>query len=171
SSQWSDIPPGGNKATLSWDDGPTVALNEDKNGIVIQGNDLLYEDGSTVISGRKKPNEQYHIQTPKAGQYQVVLADGTKVWLNAASSLHYPSSFTGKTRRVELKGEAYFEVAKDAKPFIVKTADQELEVLGTHFNINAYEDENQTITTLLEGSVRVSILNSNASDTSGEQIV
>jgi ferric-dicitrate binding protein FerR (iron transport regulator) len=95
--------------------------------------------------------------TPRGGTYQITLPDGTKVWLNAASSLKFPASFSSlKTRSVELTGEAYFEVAKDkTHPFIVKTDKQEVQVLGTHFNINAYNDEGSTKTTLLEGSVRV----------------
>jgi ferric-dicitrate binding protein FerR (iron transport regulator) len=86
----------------------------------------------------------------------LVLPDGTKVWLNAASSLKYPAAFAGNERRVELNGEAYFEVSKDpSKPFFVKTASQTVAVLGTHFNINSYTDESATKTTLLEGSVKV----------------
>jgi ferric-dicitrate binding protein FerR (iron transport regulator) len=98
--------------------------------------------------------------TPRGGTYQITLPDGTKVWLNAASSLKFPASFGSlKTRSVELTGEGYFEVAKDkAHPFIVATAKQEVQVLGTHFNINAYNDEGSTKTTLLEGSVSVSSL-------------
>lgn len=97
------------------------------------------------------------ISTPKAGQYQVVLADGTKVWLNAASSISFPTVFENlDQRKVQLKGEAYFEVAKDKlHPFIVQTDRQNVEVLGTHFNISAYDDDLMTKTTLLEGRVRV----------------
>ncbi|WP_449438879.1 FecR family protein [Pedobacter steynii] len=97
------------------------------------------------------------VQTPRGGTYQITLPDGTKVWLNAASSLLFPSTFQGLgNRKVELSGEAYFEVAKDkAQPFIVVTDKQEVEVLGTHFNINSYAYEQDTKTTLLEGSVRV----------------
>src|SRR5690606_5417426 len=93
------------------------------------------------------------------GQYQITLPDGTKVWLNAASSLKFPSTFTGLgNRKVELSGEAYFEVAKDkTHPFIVNSTGQEVEVLGTHFNISNYADEGIAKTTLLEGSVRVSL--------------
>ena len=101
------------------------------------------------------------IQTPRGGQYQVVLPDGTKVWLNAASSLKYPEVFMGNTRTVELSGEAYFEVSKNkAMPFHVKSKFQDVEVLGTHFNINSYMDEQTIKTTLLEGSVKVSNLKS-----------
>jgi transmembrane sensor len=100
------------------------------------------------------------IETPIGGKYQINLPDGTKVWLNAASSLRYPVVFTGAERRVELTGEGYFEVSKDKnKRFIVSTEGQELSVFGTHFNINAYTDEPAIKTTLLEGSVKVSQTN------------
>lgn len=96
------------------------------------------------------------IETPKGGQYQVDLPDGTKVWLNAGSLLRYPTNFTGKIRSVELTGEAYFEVAKNAhKPFKVLSKNQVVEVLGTHFNISSYTDDISVKTTLLEGSVKV----------------
>jgi ferric-dicitrate binding protein FerR (iron transport regulator) len=96
------------------------------------------------------------IQTPRGGQYQVILPDGTKVWLNAASSLAYPTAFTGADRAVKLNGEAYFEVADNKdKPFKVMAGNMEINVLGTHFNVMAYEDENAIKTTLLEGSVKV----------------
>jgi ferric-dicitrate binding protein FerR (iron transport regulator) len=96
------------------------------------------------------------IATPRGGQYQLVLADGSKVWLNASSGLRYPTAFTGKERRVELTGEGYFEVAKNASmPFHVQVNQMDVEVLGTHFNINAYDDESAVKTTLLEGSVKV----------------
>jgi len=96
------------------------------------------------------------ITTPRGGQYQVTLPDGTVVWLNAASSLKYPTAFTGKERIVELTGEGYFEVASNKDmPFKVQAADQTVEVLGTHFNINCYADEPAVKTTLLEGSVKV----------------
>jgi ferric-dicitrate binding protein FerR (iron transport regulator) len=98
------------------------------------------------------------ITTPRGGQYQVTLSDGTKVWLNAASSIRFPVLFTGNERKVEITGEAYFEVAKNvSKPFKVKTISSEVEVLGTHFNVNAYDDEAVAKTTLLEGLVKVSV--------------
>ena len=98
------------------------------------------------------------ISTPRGGQYQVTLADGTKVWLNAASSIRFPVVFTGTERKVEITGEAYFEVAKNkSMPFKVKAATSEIEVLGTHFNVNAYDDETSIKTTLLEGLVKVSV--------------
>ena len=96
------------------------------------------------------------IQTPRGGQYEVVLAEGTKVWLNSASSMSYPTAFTGNSRQVTLKGEAYFEVAEDkARPFKVSVGDVQVDVLGTHFDVMAYDDENAINTTLLAGAVRV----------------
>src|SRR4030095_8358665 len=97
------------------------------------------------------------ITTPRGGQFQLELADGSKVWLNAASSLRYPIAFTGKERTVELTGEGYFEVAHNlAMPFHVKAGEMNVQVLGTHFNINSYEDEPVIRTTLIEGTVNVS---------------
>jgi len=162
-----DVLPGTDKAILTLADGSKVVLDEhtsanisDKDGLKISRTtegQLVY----TILDQTdiKTPSTIAYntIQTPKGGQYQVILPDGTKVWLNAASSLTYPEVFTGAERRVELTGEAYFEVAKNkAKPFHVKNHDQDVEVLGTHFNINSYLDDNTIKTTLLEGSVRVS---------------
>ena len=97
------------------------------------------------------------VTTPKGGQYRLLLADGTRVWLNSASSLRYPSAFAGDTRTVELSGEAYFEVAKNIDhPFIVNSKDISVKVLGTHFDIMAYADEDALNTTLIEGAVLVS---------------
>lgn len=150
-----DVKPGGNRATLTFADGSTLDLSDDQNGIVIGEEGLTYDDGSLV---RLVENVQLlTITTPKGGQYQITLADGTKVWLNAASTLKYPTHFNGTERRVELDGEAYFEVESSRQfPFTVISLDQKVTVLGTQFNINAYSDENTTKTTLLEGSVRVS---------------
>jgi len=169
--------PGRNRAILTLSDGRKIDLdNATKGQLAAQaGMDITKsEDGQIVYTIRSNQHEVSSavntIETPKGGQYQVVLPDGTKVWLNAASSLTYPISFAGdKVRRVELVGEAYFEVASvytslrgtkqspaNRLPFIVHTATQQVEVLGTHFNINSYEDEGKTVTTLAEGSVRVS---------------
>ncbi|MDR6784316.1 transmembrane sensor [Pedobacter africanus] len=162
-----NIPPGTNKATLTLADGKVITLDStaegeiaNQAGITIrktQDGQLVYD----ITKDQKKQNQgslAYNtIVTPRGGQYQVNLPDGTKIWLNAASSLKYPAVFNGKQRRVELTGEAYFEVAKDkAHPFIVATDKQEVQVLGTHFNVNSYADESATKTTLLEGSVKVS---------------
>jgi len=170
-----DIAPGGNKAILTLADGSKLVLNNSKNGalatqagiqIVKQDSTLSYK-ATTGNNGQASYNT---ITTPYGGQYQLVLADGTKVWLNAASSLRYPTSFTGKDRSVELTGEAYFEVAKNKnQPFNVKTATQTVQVLGTHFNVNAYSDEKAVKTTLLEGSVKVSSATANVMISPGQQ--
>ncbi len=115
--------------------------------------------GALVYQGGMPSNELIYnsISTPKGGKFQITLADGTKVWLNAASSLRFPVQFVGGERRVELTGEGYFEVAKNPlKPFVVDVAGrEEVLVLGTHFNINSYGDEESINTTLLEGSVNI----------------
>lgn len=154
-----DILPGKNRAILTLGNGKTINLSDAKKGLVINAVQLNYSDGAAVLTdGLDTTIEKalLSVHTPIGGTYQVLLADGTKVWLNAASSLKFPASFTGNKRSVELSGEAYFEVAKDAKhPFEVVSNEQTLEVLGTHFNLNAYGDEGRTSTTLLEGSVRL----------------
>jgi len=157
-----DIPPGGNKAMLTLADGSEVSLDDTKKGVLAkQGNAVINKDENGKIvynEGGDRPNssQDNSITTPKGGQYQVVLSDGTRVWLNAASSLKYPTSFSGKQRTVELTGEAYFEVAKNKEmPFHVKINNMEVEVLGTHFDIMAYPDEKTVNTTLLEGSVKI----------------
>lgn len=164
------IVPGGNRAILTLDDGTQISLSDAKAGALASqsGVDISKsKDGQLVyhLSNVNKPNSYNTITTPHGGQYQVVLPDGTRVWLNAGSSLRFPLTFDHlNERKVELKGEAYFEVAKQLKeetgkqervPFIVMTATQEVEVLGTHFNINAYADEPAVRTTLLEGRVKV----------------
>lgn len=166
-----DIAPGGNKAFLTLANGKRITLTDAKNGELAEQSGVKITkaaDGqlvytvSNVSSRNNNLNEYNIIETPNGGQYQIQLPDGTKVWLNAASSLKYPSKFARLVnRRVELlRGEAYFEVAKDkAHPFIVKSNGQEVEVLGTHFNINSYLDERSIKTTLLEGSVKVSTVN------------
>ncbi|WP_316810989.1 FecR family protein [Pedobacter heparinus] len=174
-----DIAPGKNTATLTLANGKKIKLSAAKTGIVIAANKLSYNDGSTILSSRTNdlssganaknldPSEvgMTNVSTPRGGTYQITLPDGTKVWLNAASSIIFPSTLSHSAshqRRVELVGEAYFEVSKDKKhPFIVSSKGQQVEVLGTHFNINAYEDEGSIKTTLLEGSLRVSSLSYN----------
>ncbi|WP_109693893.1 FecR family protein [Chitinophaga deserti] len=153
--------PGGNKATLTLGDGSVINLDDANAGD-------LSQQGNTRIVKLDGGRIQYHseedggapvyntIATPNGGQYQVQLPDGTVVWMNAASSLRFPSAFTGNERLVELTGEGYFEVAADAaKPFRVKVSDAVVEVLGTKFNVNAYAEEPQARTALLEGAVRV----------------
>lgn len=161
-----DIAPGGNKAILILMDGSSLVLDSSANGMISQqGNVSIQklENGQLAynVNGKEiKENEEgfYNtISTPRGGQYHITLSDGTKIWLNAASSIRFPVVFTGKTRKVEITGEAYFEVAKNKEmPFHVKAGSSEIEVLGTHFNVNAYFDEYSIKTTLLEGSVKVS---------------
>jgi len=170
-----DIAPGGNKAILTLADGSKLVLNNSKNGALAtqSGIQIVKQDSTLSYKATAGNNSQasYNtITTPYGGQYQLVLADGTKVWLNAASSLRYPTSFTGKDRSVELTGEAYFEVAKNKnQPFNVKTATQTVQVLGTHFNVNAYSDEKAVKTTLLEGSVKVSSATGSVMISPGQQ--
>ncbi len=159
----SEIQPGGNKAMLTLADGSVVALTDAQNGVLAsQGssNVVKLANGELAYqSNNKQENEVMFntIVTPRGGKYRLVLPDGTKVWMNAESSLRYPTVFTGSTREVELNGEAYFEVARNAQqPFRVQVKDMKVEVLGTHFNIMAYENEAATAATLVEGSVRVS---------------
>jgi transmembrane sensor len=159
-----DLPPGRDAAVLTLADGRTIILDSASGTISQQG-------GATVInlngqvsyantSKDKASTVVYNkVNTARGNQYQLILADGSKVWLNSASSLRFPTAFTGDRREVELDGEGYFEIVKNAaKPFHVKTQTQDVEVLGTHFNVNAYNDETVVKTTLLEGSVRVNQL-------------
>ncbi|MCX2449945.1 DUF4974 domain-containing protein [Pedobacter sp. PLR] len=163
-----DVKPGGNKAVLTLESGKEIELSEAKTGIVVDASKLTYNDGTVINNEQSKT---FTISTPRAGTYQVRLPDGSVAWLNAASSLTYspPLKGEGGSRRVKLIGEAYFEVAKDKEhPFVVSTAKQMVTVLGTHFNINSYTDEQAVKTTLLEGSVRVAILSASGSPVSGE---
>lgn len=165
-----DIAPGKDRAVLTLDDGSQIFLDSvgsgqlaKESGIIISkaaNGELIYSvAGSTTSNAKISYN---HIKTPRGGQYQIVLPDSTKVWLNAASSLRFPVRFDGNERRVELLGEAYFEVSPNkSKPFKVFSEGQEVKVLGTKFNVKAYNDEPYIKTTLLEGSVMVSNLLSN----------
>ena len=171
-----DKAPGGNKAVLTLANGTTITLDTARTGMISQqGNATVIkrEDGQLAYSARSRQMAEmlYNtMTTPRGGQYQLTLEDGTKVWLNAASSITFPAAFTGHERRVTITGEAYFEVAHNtAMPFIVKAAGQEVRVLGTHFNINAYPDEKEIKTTLLEGSVTVSHLSGTALLKPGKQ--
>ena len=168
-----DIAPGGNRATLTLADGRTLDLSSEQAGIVV-GDGVTYYDGSAVTAQAifHSPLSIHNsLATPKGGTYQIILPDGSKVWLNANSTLRYPSRFSESARVVELEGEAYFEVSHRAKatgqqsaaalrevssvPFLVKTENQTVEVLGTQFNVSAYADEPETKTTLVEGAVRL----------------
>lgn len=162
-----DIPPGSDKAVLTLADGSKITLDQRANGIITEQKGVKVTklaDGQlsyTVEGLAAQGTNTNTIETPAAGQYQLNLPDGTKVWLNSASSLKYPVRFNGKSRNVTLSGEAYFEVAKSkTMPFIVHTKgnrglEQEILVLGTHFNVNAYQDNATIKTTLIEGSVEV----------------
>ena len=156
------IKPGSNKAFLILSDGKRISLTDASRGNLVKQAGVLVTkaaDGQLVYHVAEVDTNAitYNtVETPKGGQYRVELSDGTVAWLNAASSLTFPNRFTGEKRVVQLAGEAYFEVAKDkSHPFIVKSKLQTVEVLGTHFNINAYDDEVAVKSTLLEGRVKV----------------
>nr|WP_255487030.1 FecR family protein [Mucilaginibacter sp. SP1R1] len=162
-----DVEPGNNKAILTLDNGTRVILDSarigtlaKKGGISIKktkDGQLIYAVESDNTASVNEPGTHNTISTPRGGQYQVILPDGTKVWLNAASSLKFPTAFAGNQRRVELTGEGYFEVTKNAaSPFIVTINNMQVKVLGTHFNIMGYGDEQAIKTTLLEGAVQLS---------------
>ena len=173
--QEADIAPGGNRATLTLADGRTITLDEARSGVVVGNGEITYSDGNPLVSvegrsERKAAIPILKLSTPKGGTYQITLPDGTRVWLNAASTLKYPSLFAGDARVVELEGEAYFDVAQVRKdenspgqprkvsqqvPFKVVTTGQTIEVVGTVFNISAYADDHETKTTLVAGKVRV----------------
>jgi ferric-dicitrate binding protein FerR (iron transport regulator) len=157
-----DVAPGVNGAVLRLADGSEVVLDSAGNGeLTQQGNTKVIKQagGQIVYRAQGKSGAVLYntLSTARGRQFSMILPDGTKVWLNSFSSIHYPTSFSGGSRMVEITGEAYFEVAPDAAmPFIVKTHQQEITVLGTRFNINSYEDEPAEKATLLEGMVRVS---------------
>ncbi|WEK37859.1 MAG: FecR domain-containing protein [Candidatus Pseudobacter hemicellulosilyticus] len=162
-----DIGPGGDKAVLTLADGSSIVLDDAANGalasqgavqVVKNDGQLLYQRGGQPVADAVTYNT---LTTPKGGQYRLTLPDGSKVWLNAASSLHYPTLFKADAREVEVTGEAYFEIAEDkSRPFRVRfptsAGEGAVEVLGTHFNITAYTDEPVVTTSLLQGAVRVS---------------
>jgi len=166
--QKKEIGPGSNIAVLTLSNGQKINLSKSINGRIAQQAGIqIYKTANGQISYKSVVNEAgsdittNNIATPKGGQWKITLPDGTNVLLNSASSLSYPTSFKSQSNRtVQLTGEGYFEVTKDkAHPFIVKTDQQSVEVLGTHFNINAYADEPAIKTTLAEGSVKVSANN------------
>lgn len=158
-----DIEPGGNKAVLELADGSQLILDNQQNGTIAQqGNMNVIKLNSGQVSYDKKgdPAEEVFyntLSTPRGGQYQIILPDGSKAWLNASSSLRFPTAFNGKERVVELTGEGYFEITRNkSMPFKVKADEMTVEVLGTHFNVMAYANEQSVKTTLLEGLVKVS---------------
>lgn len=156
----SDVAPGKFKAKLTLADGSVIVLDSFNNSkLVQQGSTTVYtKDGKLIYKQKGKQNEVLYntLSTSKAQTYATVLSDGSKVWLNSESSIHYPVAFDRDIRKVEITGETYFEIAHDAsKPFIVAVNGTEIKVLGTKFNVNAYADEGPIRTTLLEGSVQV----------------
>lgn len=155
-----DIAPGSNKAILTLSDGSTVTLDSTGHQVIQQGVTAIRQNAGRLqydVQGSTAAVSYNVLATPRGGQFQITLPDGTEVWLNAASSIKYPTVFIGKERKVQITGEAYFEVAKNAQmPFRVEINDQvEIEVLGTHFNVNSYTSEGEIKTTLLEGSVKI----------------
>lgn len=154
-----EIPAGKDGAILTLADGSQVLLDSIKNGVVTgkDGTKATVRNGVLVYENEGSQHAFNTMSTPRGRQFQVTLPDGTKVWLNAASFIRYPTEFDDNKREVEMTGEVYFEVARDTRrPFRVKVADRsEVDVLGTHFNVNAYEQESSLNTTLLEGIVRV----------------
>ena len=184
-----DVAPGGNRATLTLADGSKIVLDSVQNGTIAkESNATVSKSGNQIVyshlpsADSRLPIVQFNtMATPRGGQYQLTLPDGSQVWLNAESSITYPTAFTGNERKVTITGEAYFEVRKDkTKPFIVSVSPAtggvrkanggvspaggggeagggfEIEVLGTKFNVNAYKEEPAINTTLLEGSVKLS---------------
>jgi transmembrane sensor len=171
-----DVAPGGDKAVLTLADGSTILLDSAGNGLIAQqgatgirkiGGQIVYDASHSPLTTDHSPVYNT-MSTPRGGQYQLTLPDGSRVWLNAASSITYPTAFTGDERRVHITGEVYFEVASlpltpsgggginGKMPFIVSIDGKaEVEVLGTHFNINSYSDDESIKTTLLEGKVKV----------------
>jgi transmembrane sensor len=179
------IRPGGNRATLTLANGSHIVLDDLHSGQIAKqsninitktaGNQIVYAPAKNTPVEKDQQSAfllQNTISTPNGGQYQLILPDGTKVMLNAATTLTYPAAFHGKQRLVHLSGEAYFEVAKNRKmPFRVVAGMQTIQVLGTHFNINAYNNETVVKTTLLEGSVKVSSGPNSALIVPGQQAV
>jgi len=159
------LSPGGNKAVLTLANGQRIILDSIKNGIVEKNESFEInktEDGQLVYHAfdrnyKNASNGDFNIiSTPRGGEYRIILPDGSKVWLNAASSLKFPGVFKRNVREVELDGEAYFEIAKrSAMPFKVRSGNTEIEVLGTHFNLKAYSNQKVIKTTLVEGSVKI----------------
>ena len=173
------IKPGGNSAVLILADGRRINLEETAQGKLAEeaGVTIIKKASGEIIYNMKGTKDvavaqnSYHtIATPRGGTYQVLLEDGSKIWLNAASSIKFPTSFAAAERIVELKGEAYFEIAKNPmRPFTVKVEGQSIQVLGTKFNVNSYTDEAKLATTLLEGSIKLTNQKENVILKSGEQ--
>lgn len=175
------INPGTYKASITLANGKTIQLNSLKKGVEINSANLNYIDGTKLpqLNLQDGVSESMLVSTPRGGTYQVILPDGTKVWLNASSTISFASNFNNlKNRKVELHGEAYFEVSKStykengrkkARTFAVSAGSQLIEVLGTHFNVKSYADESSASTTLLEGSVKVTTGNKTKFIVPGQQ--
>ncbi len=179
SNTYNKIIPGTNKATLTLDDGTVIVLDSAENGLLKKTDGIkvikLADGQLTYASAEALPAKEIKyntVVTPRGGQYIVELADGTKAWLNAASSIRFPSIFSDKERTVEISGEVYFEVARTPNnvPFKVNCNDVQINVLGTHFNVMAYPEENNIQTTLFEGSVAVNKKGSQTLLKPGEQM-
>lgn len=157
-----DLPPGSDQGILTLTDGSQIGLGSVSTGMLArQGNTLIQkiEDGLVAYTGEDASLEPglNTLTVPSGGKYSLVLPDGSRVWLNAESSITFPTAFSGRKRSVKISGEVYFDVAKDpARPFIVQVGNnRQIRVLGTQFNVNAYSDEEEITTTLLEGSVEI----------------
>lgn len=169
-----NVQPGHGGALLTLSTGETIVLDSAGNGALANdgGTKIVKRNGSIAYLANNKNAQPVSntVSTPIGRDYQLVLPDGSNVWLNAASSISFPTAFTGNTRRVRVSGEVYFEVKHNAgKPFIVEQNESLIEVLGTHFNVNAYGDQQPMATTLLEGSVKLSTGNINSLLQPGEQ--
>lgn len=171
-----DVLPGSFKAELVSGNGMVTHLIRNKDSTFNEGGENIYTSANMLVyeskNGGSAKTEWNTLRTPNGGEYAVTLADGTKVWLNAASSLHYPMQFTGTERRVELTGEAYFEIAKNKdKPFIVSANKMDVQAVGTVFNVNSYANaDSATITTLEEGSIKVTTKHSTVMVKPGQQV-
>jgi len=152
-----DLMPGSNKAVLTLSDGRRVVLDSRGKQVIEESGTSITDNSGEIVYTKTGVSVANMMTTPKGGQYKIILSDGTRVWLNSASSISYPTFFSGKTREVSVTGEVYFEVAENKNaPFIVNVpGNAKIEVLGTRFNVNVYDDESLQVTTLVEGSVRM----------------
>ena len=168
-----DVAPGQEGAILTLSNGNTIILDSTDNGsLALQGStEIIKRNGQIEYANPGNSSEVVYntMTTPNGRQYSLVLADGSKVWLNAASSITFPTAFISTERRVTITGEAYFEIAhKNDMPFIVQKGEMSVQVLGTHFNINSYDEQSINVT-LLEGSVKVSKGNESSLIKPGQQ--
>ncbi|QHS60470.1 FecR family protein [Chitinophaga agri] len=154
-----DIAPGTNKAILTLANGDVVTLDSAGNQVINQGQTLVRQQNGQLqyaVQGNSDAVVYNTLSVPRGGQFNIILPDGSHVWLNAASSMRYPTAFNGSRREVEIQGQGYFEITPNARqPFFVKVNDMEVQVLGTRFDVMAYADEKSINTTLIEGLVNV----------------